>query len=237
MEQAKKLFTRTIHDMTEPLLLKQMAWALVFVGVSVAIILANMSYLRWRYPDPPVLEYDFFLNLFPQTRAFISLSDLIGRAGALIIIYIMWEERFRRVPKLIFLLAAMYVLRSFAIILTPLGQIHPPDETYSESNFLAQNFYFGMFFSGHTASAFLQVFFIKGHWLRPYAMAIAIFEVIALLASHSHYSIDIFGGFFVAYFFVQFDFMCLVPKSLRKVSWMPWYAGEQAGKTPQQAAA
>ena len=225
MAGVKQFIGRIKCDITRPLFVKQMIWVLAFCVVATLIILTNIEYLRTHY-SKAVRPNDFFLEMIPKTNALAPLSDIVGRAGALIIIYVMWEERFRRVPKLIFLLGAMYILRSFAIILTPLGQIQPPAKFYSEANILAQSFYYGMFFSGHTASAFIQVFFIKGHRLRPYAIAIAIIMVFGLLASHAHYSIDIFGGFFVAYFFVNFDFMCFVPKSLREVHWMPWYTGE-----------
>jgi hypothetical protein len=227
MTQAKEVINRTIYDLTRPLFIKQMIWVTLFWMIAVVVILTNMDYLKTHYPDAARPD-DYFLELIPETEEFIPLSDVIGRMGALIIIYVMWEERFRRAPKLLFLLALMYVLRSYTIILTPLKQIQPPAETYAESNFMMQNFYHGMFFSGHTASAFIQVFYIKGHWLRPLAIVIAVFEVIALIASHSHYSIDIVGGFFVAYFFVHFDFMYFVPKPLRAVTWMPWYTGELA---------
>ena len=225
---------RAIYDLTRPLFIKQMAWAFIFGAFAVFTIKANMNYLNTRYPSSESArpnDYFFDLieefNLTKELEVFIPLSDFIGRLQAVLIILIMWREHFRRVPKLIFLLAAMYMLRGFAIVLTPLQQIHPPTETYDVSNFMAQNFYYGMFFSGHTASAFILVYFVKGNPLRPLITAMAIFQVIALTASRSHYSIDIFGGFFVAYFFTHFDFMCLVPKSLRNIAWMPWYTGAE----------
>jgi hypothetical protein len=230
MAEVKQFVRRTVGDLTHPIFVKQMIWVILFAILSVVVILTNMDFLQTAYPVAARPD-DFLLDRIPETEAFIQLSDIIGRAGALIIIYIMWEEHFKRAPKLIFLLALMYVMRSFAIILTPLAQIHPPAETYSEGNVFMQSFYHGMFFSGHAASAFLQVFFIKGHWLRPLAIAIAIFESFALIASHSHYSIDIFGGFFVAFFFVEFDFMYFVPMSIRNITWMPWYTGESDQET------
>lgn len=222
----RRFIMRTIDDLTDTVFIKQMVAVLVFSAGAIAIILANMDFLETHYPDP-VRPDDFFLDRIPETNIFIPITDVVGRIGAVMMISIMWQEHFRRVPKLLFLLAAMYILRSFAIILNPLAQIHPPEETYAASNILAQNFYHGMFFSGHTASAFMQVFFIQGHRLQPIAALIACIQVFTLLASHQHYSIDIFGGFFVAYFFIRFDFMTLVPSRLRRHPWMPWYVSTE----------
>jgi hypothetical protein len=72
----------------------------------------------------------------------------------------------------------------------------------------------------------MQAFYAKKHRLRPVLFLLASLQAFSLLASHSHYSIDILGGFFVAYFFTHFDFMRVIPGRLQNVRWMPWYVGD-----------
>ena len=225
----RPLVSETIEEVTSPIFIKQMLWVGALWLVMIATLLMNIRFLNTNYADAPRPD-DLILDLLPETMAFVTLSEFTGALGTLLMVYVMWTERFRRLPKLLALLGLMYLLRGFTIILTPLGQIQPPAETYPESDLIAQNFYYGMFFSGHTASAWIQVFFIKGSRLRPIAAFIASIQVFTLFASHQHYTIDIMGGLLVAYFFTHFDFMRLVPTSLLSIKWMPWYTGRRSAK-------
>lgn len=225
----RPLVSETIEEITSPVFIKQMIWVTGLWVVTIATLLININFLNTHYGDAPRPD-DLILELIPETMTFVTLSEVTGMLGTVLILYIMWTERFRRVPKLLALLGMMYMLRGFTIILTPLGQIQPPAETYPAGDFIAQNFYYGMFFSGHTASAWIQVFFLKGNRLRPVAAVIGCIQVFTLFASHQHYTIDIVGGLLVAYFFTHFDFLRLVPKSLLTVKWMPWYTGRASMK-------
>lgn len=224
---------RTVDDLTNPLFIKQMLWVAVFWTVTVATILLNIHYLRTHYADAAQPD-DLILDTIPETEAFIGVGELLSAVQVVLIVYIMWQWHFKPAPKLLFLVALMFMIRGFTINLTPLGQIQPPSENYDQSHIIAQTFYYGMFFSGHTASAFIQAFYIRGHRLRPLVFVLAGLQAFALLASHSHYSIDVFGGFFVAYFVTHFDFMRFVPGFLRNVRWMPWYTED--GLTVKTAA-
>ena len=166
------------------------------------------------------------LDIIPEMELFIGISEITGISQMLIVTFIMWQNHFKEAPKLLALLAIMYMLRGFAIVLTPLAQIQPPAENFSEAHFIAQTFYHGMFFSGHAAAAFVQMFFTKTHRLLPIVALLAFIQAFSLLASHSHYSIDIFGAFFVAYFITHFDFFCLIPKSWHNAKWAPWCPDE-----------
>jgi hypothetical protein len=87
---------------------------------------------------------------------------------------------------------------------------------------IAQSMYKGMFFSGHTGSAFTQTFFEKQRLLRRLHIVLAFLQGFSLLASHSHYTIDVFAAFFVAYFVTHFEFKRLVPERWRGLRWAPW---------------
>lgn len=232
--KAKGIVQRTISDLTRPQFIKQMIWVSAFWLVALVIILGNIHLLRTNFTNP-VRPDDLILSLIPETPQFLILGEIIGTLGTIIVMFVMWQWRFEKLPLLLFLLAAMYILRSFVILMTPLAQIQPPSENFTEAHWIAQNFYHGMFFSGHTASAFIQAFFIKGHSLRDVALALACIQVMVILFSHSHYTIDVVGGFFVAYFFTHYDFMRLVPASLRHVWWMPWYREPEVIKQANRA--
>lgn len=224
---------RTITDLVRPPLLKQWIWVLGFTAMMVINLLINIQFLKTEYPDP-VRPDDLLLDIIPKTNAFITVGEILSGFEVIVVVYIFWTMRFRGAPKLIFLAMTMFWIRGYAILLTPLAQVQPPDLNYPDSHFIAQTFYHGMFFSGHTASAFIQAFYFKGHRLRPIIFLLASGQAFALIASHSHYSIDVFGGLFVAYFVTHFDFMRLVPPFLKEVRWMPWYVEDS---TPIQAVA
>lgn len=222
MVTAWGLVQRTFKDLTRPPMLKQWVWVLGFTLLVVLNLLVNINWLKNEYPNP-VQPPDLFLDLIPETEAFITLGEILSAIEVIVVVGILYTMRFKGAPKLIFLVMTMFWIRGYAILLTPLAQIQPPSENYSEAHFIAQNFYYGMFFSGHTASAFIQAFYFKGHRLRPLIFFLASVQAFSLVASHSHYSIDIFGGLFVAYLVTHFDFMRLVPPFLHNVRWMPWY--------------
>lgn len=227
--KAKGLIQRTKNDLTRPQFIKQMLWVSLFWLISLGIILHNINLLRTTFTDA-VRPHDLILDFVPEMPQFLILGEIVGTAGTLIIITVMWQWRFEKLPMLLFLLGAMYLFRSFVILLTPLAQIQPPSENFTEAHWIAQNFYHGMFFSGHAASAFIQAFYIKGHSLRDAALGLACVQVVVILFSHSHYTIDVVGGIFVAYFFTHFDFMRLVPAFMHDVRWMPWYHERSSNK-------
>lgn len=230
-QQPGQLARRTVHDLTHPIFIKQMLWVGLYALVMVGILLVNIHFLKTYYPNPAQPD-DLVLDIIPETRGFIVAGEVFSAMLFMTIAFLLWQNRFVALPKLLFLLVTMYIIRAFAIVLTPLAQIQPPSANYSETHILAQTFYHGMFFSGHTASAFIQAFYFKNHRLRPVLFILAGAMAFSLLASHSHYSIDVFGGVFVAYFVTHFDWMRLVPHPLRTVRWMPWYTGDDA---PQPA--
>jgi membrane-associated phospholipid phosphatase len=209
---------------TSPQFIKQMLWVAVFWALTVFFIIVNIQFLKSQYPNPARPD-DLLLDLIPETTAFIAIGDIMtsGMFMLTIFYFSIWQGNTRKFPYLLFLLAVMYLMRAFVINMTPLAQIQPPSENFSEDHFIAQTFYHGMYFSGHTASAFMQAFFFKGANNRWILFILASVAAFSLIASHSHYTIDVIGGFFAAYFIVKFDWMRLVPSFLREVQWMPWY--------------
>ncbi len=225
---------RTIYDLTRPHLIKQFSWVALFWVVVAVSILLNIDYLNTAYPNP-IRPDDRLLDLFEVNDAFIWVAEIFSSFEVAVVVFILWTRRFKGMPYLLFMMGLMFMMRGFIITLTPLAQIQPPAENYAETHIIARAFYHGMFYSGHTASAFIQAFYFKGHRLRSLIFLLAGVQAIALIISHSHYSIDIVGGLLVAYFVSHFDWMRLVPDFLRDVRWMPWYVTEQDDDTAPTA--
>ncbi len=199
---------------------------------SMMVVLAGM-FLDTFYPDA-VRPDDLILDIVPETEFFVYLGEAVGITQAIISVLILAKHHFKDGPKLLFLAFMLFLIRAFAIILTPLGQIQPPAESFGDTHFIAKYTYKGMYFSGHTGSAFTQYMFFrqyeKNRILRNIQLVFACTQAVCLLAGHSHYSIDVFGALFVAYFVTHFDFVRLVPGRWREASWAPWAVGKDAAQ-------
>jgi hypothetical protein len=222
IDRTLDLAQRTIGDLTRPRFLKQMVWAFGYWVVMCLILYTNIQIMKDLFPNPPQPP-DLMFKYLPEMKIFIPISEGLISFHILLVLFILWQGRFEELPKVVFLVVTMYVIRAFTIILTPLGQIQDPSVNFSESHILAQTFYQGMYFSGHTGITFTTAFYLKGRRLRPVLFLLASAQGFSLVASHSHYTIDIVGAIFVAYFVSHFDFMRLVPDRLRDVPWLPWY--------------
>lgn len=210
-----------VDGLTNPVFIKQMIWVLVFFVLMLVTLRASIVFMETRYPDQ-VRPDDLILDLVPDMPIFILLSEAALFITFSLMFYGLWQGRFQQMPRLFFLLIMMYFLRALIIPLTPLAQIKSPDEYYAEMHLIATYFYQGMYFSGHTATVCILAAFFKAPRLRITFTVLAAVQIISLLLSHAHYSIDIVGGLFAAYFVVTFDFMKLVPRGLRDNPWMPW---------------
>ncbi len=98
-----------------------------------------------------------------------------------------------------YILAYAYALRAILIILTPFGSsLDDPTKQYGATN-IQQN---GSFPSGHTIMvvvAFILLDKRDNLWVRALLGLSVIVEVVCLLISHGHYSLDIAGSFMAAY--------------------------------------
>lgn len=228
---------RKILDVVrDPIFLKQMVWVTLLGIVMLVIILINIDFLASEYPDPP-RPPDRLLDAIEPNYDFHEVGEAFSQIqiATMTFFFLSSAERLRRLPRLFFFLAIMYIVRSFAFTLTPLAQITPPSDFYDPSNFVAQKFYHGMYFSGHTASALIQAFFFwndrfRGIRITWFVLPLALVQMAALIIGHQHYSIDLFGAIFVAYFVLTFNFAKLIPPQLANISWMPWYVPQ---RTPE----
>jgi hypothetical protein len=106
----------------------------------------------------------------------------------------------RRVPFMLYSLALFFIIRAMFVTLTHLGPISP--HTRIDFGATVQRMFFGddYFFSGHTGSPFLMALIYWREWFLRYVFLFwsALFGAVVLLG-HLHYSIDVFGAFFITY--------------------------------------
>lgn len=170
--------------------------ALIF-SFGIACMILAQQVLNARYPNP-VRPSDLILDIVGPYPIFIVTGELAGSFSILLYWYTAYKQGFTTLPEFLAKLGLMYALRALTIVLTPLASIQPNGG--GNATPIISNLYFGMFFSGHTASAFI-IYFIDHYSQRTKLLKFisALSVATALILSHSHYSIDIIGGILVAY--------------------------------------
>ena len=117
---------------------------------------------------------------------------------------VMISRRYKRghqnlIRQVIFSIGLVLCLRAIMEILTPMRRM----ETFNQPYGIFQVIQHGLFPSGHTAIAFL--FYLYAQKLKPHTKWLIFFfcqliaQIIVLLLSRGHYSIDIAGGLMIAY--------------------------------------
>jgi len=134
----------------------------------------------------PVMELEYFLVW--------GLELLLG---FLVVIMLFYPEY---LPFSLKTIGLLYLIRSFFIILTPLGA--RPDKVVAPVEELFYNMAYGsneFFFSGHVSFPFMLALIF---WHRPLIRYVLLFATflfaVAVLLAHTHYSIDVFAVFFMA---------------------------------------
>lgn len=169
----------------------------VIFSFGIACIFVSQYILNNYYPNP-VAPQDIVLDNVGPFPLFIIVGELAGSSSILLYWYTAYRQGFTTLPEFLSKLGIMYALRALTIVLTPLASIQPNGGGHATP--VLSNLYFGMFFSGHTASAFI-IYYIDRYSKRTRLLKLFTANVVAisLILSHSHYSIDIVGGILVAY--------------------------------------
>lgn len=173
-----------------PLVLLLLAAALNFVGSEV---IANY------FPSRPV-PGDLMFKVLPRLSWAYLVSDFANVFSFCLILYCMVHYCFVESPRFLLSFAIAFMMRAFIIILTPLGEINGGDGSFYGVTFVRQ---LGAFPSGHTIMVVLAYLLIdrkRYPLLSNLALGSIIVEILALITSRGHYSIDIVGGALVAYF-------------------------------------
>lgn len=99
--------------------------------------------------------------------------------------------------------AIFILVRSFFIVLTHIG---PPEGYFAlagpdyDSHVMQKFFYLNdLFFSAHTGIPFLAFLYLRGHLIRYFYLIASFVMGATVLLMHVHYSIDVFGAYFITY--------------------------------------
>lgn len=123
---------------------------------------------------------------------------MIYAAGAVLLGIYVFRHALPRIPEIIAVFGLMEIGRALTMALTPLAV--PYDEATHFGIEGIRNW--GKFPSGHAAT-FLLFYLLVDTRVSPRikrVLLVLLAEILALLVSHSHYSIDIVGGLLLGYF-------------------------------------
>lgn len=147
---------------------------------------------------PAVKVPDLILDRLPT----IDLSFLFTYGYMALIVGMFAYPLFRRI-RMLHVVAIQFslllIVRSLFMIFTHVGTPQGAVAVHFPGLFSKLYFENDMFFSGHTAMPFLGFYLFRGNILRYVYLVGAIVMGIVVLAMHVHYSIDVFGAFFMTY--------------------------------------
>ncbi len=99
----------------------------------------------------------------------------------------------QRIPFSLKAIGLLFIIRSFSVILTPMGI--RPDQVLQSAHGLFQNLAYAsndFFFSGHVSFPLLMaLIFWQETWVRTFLLSTTLLFAIAVLLAHTHYSIDV----------------------------------------------
>lgn len=179
--------------------------ALISLGLLAAAGIASWAsstFIAAAFPQRP-LPADLILRALPYAAAspvsilFQYVADgAVTLAVVLLLIYLLPVRRERLAPA-VAIMAIQYLIRAGINVLTPLANPH------QQQLFGWFPLQYGMFPSGHTANVLLCLLLVDGRQAPKLKVALAVtaaVEMVALLLSRGHYSIDVVGGALLAYF-------------------------------------
>ncbi len=147
---------------------------------------------------PAVKVPDLILDRLPT----IDLSFLFTYGYMALIVGMFLYPLFRRI-RMLHVVAIQFslllIVRSLFMIFTHVGTPAGSVDVHFPGVFSRLYFENDMFFSGHTAMPFLGFYLFRGKWLRYVYLVGSIVMGMVVLAMHVHYSIDVFGAFFMTY--------------------------------------
>ena len=151
---------------------------------------------------------DLLLSLLPVVdlrwvfvwgfAAFVAWAFVMG----------LWREN-RRLARIAWLYALLIILRSLFIILTPMrlpeGALVVSGDPLFEAVGRHLTFHNDLFFSSHTALPFLGYLIYRDWWVRQVFLGLSLLLAATVLLTRVHYSIDVFGAYFITYALYRFE--------------------------------
>lgn len=192
----------TLKDLFGPIYQRSLAVALSLLGLAyVAEHFANAY--AYIYMARPTSNYvgDFLLDGLPAVDLNLIIIDVALVSIVCGTIFVLSKPRY--VLFSLKALALFIIIRAFFVSLTHVGM--PPETILPntgifDSLYSYLNLQLGLFFSGHTGLPFLvALIFWEKMRVRLVFLLMSLTFGIAVLLSHTHYSIDVFAAPFMAY--------------------------------------
>ena len=176
--------------------IKKLTLAFAFLIISFGIELYLASNTDKFYPNLTITP-DFILNHTPYLNVLWFADAIVLLAIASFLIFIFSEKKWKEIPFYAMILGIYALLRATLSYINPLGN-PAPNPGGLGLPFLPNG---GMFPSGHVGTIFLFFLLSKNKSKRwcIYFLGLLITEIIIMILSKGHYTIDIVGAFFIAY--------------------------------------
>ena len=206
MDGAGDHVSKSIQPVQEPAhWLRAFAVAVGILALSGVLEFITSDAIQSLYPDRPKPP-DLLFDLLPHLAWMQFVVEAIYIGGAVLLgVYAFRRENRRKIPEIIALFGLMEVFRAIIMVLTPLATPYDAATHFSVSEGIRN---WGEFPSGHAATMLLFYLVVDRDTAPRLKLALLwmnVAEVVALLMSHSHYSIDIVGGYLLGYF-VYFEY-------------------------------
>jgi membrane-associated phospholipid phosphatase len=177
---------------------QQFALSLVLIAIATLLNAAGSVFIQANFPDRPMVP-DLLFELLPYIPGTQDMTDILNVLGVTLVFgYFVAVDRIR-IPYAVSAFAITEILRAFMIVLTPIGGPLGNVVNYG----LTSIHQHGQIPSGHTLVVALGYMLVDGKkapLLKLVLFLAVIGEVVCLLLSHGHYSIDIVAGLLIAYF-------------------------------------
>lgn len=173
---------------------KTLACLAALIGASL-FSFALSELIQRLYPDRPIVP-DLLFTLLPNVPFLAYVTDPIMVAAIALLFWYIFRCDRRFLPYHLLTAAVAYALRALLMILTPLGRPTGNLDSYGVSVAINMKQH-GMFPSGHTMLAAAIFLLIDGKRHPGFKWAtglLCLAEMVTLLLSRGHYSIDIAGG-------------------------------------------
>ncbi len=175
---------------------------LIFLSLIFLAIAVTLTYIASSYADKvgSASVTDIILDHIPVVN--LMLAYILG---SIIVTFVLFFYpsifKVKELYVVICQFSLLYIIRSFFISLTHLTK--PVDslilQTPAFGKFFMLAFQNDLFFSGHTAEAFLGFLLFRKTKVGIFFLIATIGMMATVLLMHVHYSIDVFAALFIAY--------------------------------------
>ena len=172
-------------------------YSVLLFAASVAVIYYAIGYATERASSPVT---DIILSNTPIFD--VDGWFAYGTIGLVAFIGLLLLSHPKRIPFTLHAMALLYFIRAAFISMTHIGAFPIPPANSGDFGVVLSHFLFGgdLFFSGHTALAFLlALIFWRERNIRYVFLGWSLFMAAVVLLGHYHYTIDVASAFFITF--------------------------------------